>query len=180
MTVQEEKKRVRAEMLAKRRALTWDEVQKASKCIAQRIAQTDVYKNSKSIALYMPIDNEVDVTILMEMAISDGKTAFLPRVSGKQMEFYRYEGRESLRAGRYGILEPISSEAMTADETALIVMPGTAFSRHGARIGYGGGWYDRLLADAAPGSVRLGVAYDFQVLDDLPSEAHDVPLTGVV
>ena len=59
-------------------------------------------------------------------------------------------------------------------------MPGLAFTRTGARLGYGGGWYDRLLAAADPSAVLLGVAYPFQMVEDLPSEPHDIRLTDVV
>ena len=85
-----------------------------------------------------------------------------------------------LRKGPMGILEPAEAEIVTPKTVEVWPVPGLAFTRNVQRLGYGGGWYDRLLADAPKKAWKVGVAYSFQVVDDLPSEPHDVPLAGVV
>ena len=93
----------------------------------------------------------------------------------------RYAGDEAyLRQGPMGILEPVEAEIVSPKEVKVWLVPGLAFTRDGKRLGYGGGWYDRLLAEALKDSLKLGVAHAFQVVDDLPSELHDIRLTGVI
>ena len=79
-----------------------------------------------------------------------------------------------------GILEPAEAEIVSPKEVEAWLVPGLAFTRSGKRLGYGGGWYDRLLAEAPKDVVKLGIAHVFQVVDDLPSEPHDILLSGVV
>jgi len=79
-----------------------------------------------------------------------------------------------------GIREPVDVEIVPSEKVSAWIVPGLAFTRGGKRLGYGGGWYDRFLAVAPEGAVKIGVAYSFQIIGDLPSEPHDVPLTDVV
>ena len=74
------------------------------------------------------------------------------------------------------ILEPAEAEIVSPLEVAAWIVPGLAFTRDGRRLGYGGGWYDRLLASARKGSLKIGVAHEFQVVEDLPHEPHDIRL----
>ena len=79
-----------------------------------------------------------------------------------------------------GIMEPVDAEIVPAKEVYGWIVPGLAFTRDGRRLGYGGGWYDRLLADAPKDAVKLGVAHSFQIVEDLPTEPHDIRLAAVV
>ena len=78
------------------------------------------------------------------------------------------------------ILEPAEAEIVKSSEVAVWIVPGLAFTIMGDRLGYGGGWYDRLLSGAAPDATVLGVAYPFQVVDSLPLEPHDIRVAAVV
>ena len=79
-----------------------------------------------------------------------------------------------------GIREPADADIVLPAEVSVWIVPGLAFTRDGKRLGYGGGWYDRLLASAPKDAAKIGVAYSVQVVDGLPSEPHDVPLSDVV
>ena len=79
-----------------------------------------------------------------------------------------------------GILEPAGAEIVPPKDVGTWLVPGLAFTRDGKRLGYGGGWYDRLLAEASEDAPKYGIAHAFQILDDLPSEPHDILLSGVV
>ena len=83
-----------------------------------------------------------------------------------------------------GILEPAPDGeeliSVAEGDVSVWIVPGLAFSRSGARLGYGGGWYDRFLSKANPSSISLGVAYPFQIVADLPLEPHDIPLVDIV
>lgn len=78
------------------------------------------------------------------------------------------------------ILEPAEADITDPQDVAVWIVPGLAFTSDGKRLGYGGGWYDRLLTQAAAGSVKLGVAHGFQIAADLPSEPHDIPLDRII
>lgn len=165
------KKNLRQEILSRRRAMSEDEVGLLSGMICNRILSSDYYKKATDICLYMPIHNEVDVTLLFPYVLME-KRIWLPRVKDKDMDFYLYKDEDSLVVGRYGIKEPSSNVKLEADNNTLIVMPGSVFSRNNKRIGYGGGYYDRYLEEHK-GVMTIAAAYDFQVLEDIPTEEFD-------
>jgi 5-formyltetrahydrofolate cyclo-ligase len=172
--IKEKKKILRKEILAKRSAMTADTVLEKSRCICENVICSDLYKNCKKLCLYMPIRNEVDVRLLLEPAWTDGKQVYLPKVlPDDYMEFYSYNESTALISGAYNILEPDSKEILVPDSDTLIIMPGAVFSKDNKRIGYGGGYYDRYLAKH-PECKTIAVAYDFQILEHIPYEEHDV------
>ncbi|MBO7620980.1 MAG: 5-formyltetrahydrofolate cyclo-ligase, partial [Victivallales bacterium] len=87
---------------------------------------------------------------------------------------------KNLRRGPMGIREPIDADIVKPKKVGAWIIPGLAFTCGGKRLGYGGGWYDRFLASAPKGAIKIGVAHPFQIVDDLPAEPHDIPLTEVV
>ncbi|MEM7694766.1 MAG: 5-formyltetrahydrofolate cyclo-ligase [Pseudomonadota bacterium] len=122
------------------------------------------------IAAYRPIRNEIDP---LPLALSRGETVALPVTEGPIMEFRAWRPGEPLTEGAFGILEPTGP--MVRPDVLLV--PLLAFTRGGARLGYGAGHYDRYLS--AHGGVPIGVAYAAQEVPSLPVEAHDVPLEAV-
>jgi 5,10-methenyltetrahydrofolate synthetase len=78
------------------------------------------------------------------------------------------------------ILEPAEADIVKPDEVGVWIIPGLAFTTDGNRLGYGGGWYDRLLAAASESARKIGVAHEFQIVDDLPHEPHDVRMDGII
>jgi 5-formyltetrahydrofolate cyclo-ligase len=174
----EKKKEIRREILKKRSVMSPDEVLEQSQCICENVVLSESYKSCKKLCLYMPIRNEVDVRLLIESARADGKSIYLPKVMpGDYMEFFAYTRDTALVSGAYGILEPDSNDAftevLTPDGDTLIIMPGAVFSKDNRRIGYGGGYYDRYLAEHTE-CKTMAVAYDFQILDEIPYEEHDM------
>ena len=129
----------------------------------------------------------VSATARARVAASVCVRLLAPRWTGETYALADLEGLGSahLRVGPHGILEPrqplagVETAAAARLPTAWLV-PGLAFARDGGRLGYGGGWYDRLLAAADPQAQTLGIAYSLQLVDALPSEPHDIRLTGVV
>jgi 5-formyltetrahydrofolate cyclo-ligase len=108
-------------------------------------------------------------------------TVVSPRWNGETYELAKLKGlsERHLRRGPMNILEPAEAELVEPSDIAVWIVPGLVFTQDGKRIGYGGGWYDRLLA-GAKSSVKIGVAHEFQIVDDLPHEPHDIQLTCVV
>lgn len=167
------KKEIRQQILKKRRAMTEENVQQLSECICSKIQETTEYKDAENICLYMPIDNEVDVTMLAQHAWESGKTLWLPKTNGTAMDFFKFDQDTSFVTGAYGVMEPVSSEILEPDMKTVVLMPGVAFSKEGDRVGYGGGYYDRYLSGGT-GCITVAVCYEFQIFEELPAEEHDI------
>ena len=155
------------------------------------------------IVAYYPLPDEVDVRPLLDELVSAGKTVLLPKVTGDTtMELRRYTGRQNLREGAFGIMEPLeenhgdcpcdSSVAKIMGPVPVILVPGVAFDAAGHRLGRGRGYYDRFLNTV--GTVLLcqdsltqknrpsvfGVCFDFQKVPEVPTDEHDVPVDEVI
>lgn len=128
---------------------------------------------------YLATDSEAGTRSLIDELISAGTTVLVPRLIDRTtMIATAFPGWSALRSGALGILSPPSTVAHEGPIDAVVV-PGLAFSARGARLGYGAGYYDRWLA-GHPAAVRLGLCFDYQVLQDLPTAAHDEPLDYLV
>lgn len=167
------KKDIRKQILAERSAMDSESVMLASQVICRKIMGLPAYEGAENICIYMPIRNEVDVRLLVPEAEVENKKVWIPKVCGDEMEFRAYEGEDSLEIGAYNIPEPISEEVLKANDKTLIIMPGAVFTPDRNRIGYGGGYYDKFLAHNT-GCVTVAVCYDFQVVDEIPTEEHDI------
>ncbi len=155
-----------------RSCLTENECMEKSKAIANKLFSTRAYKENDNILLYMSANNEVSTAAIFNQAISDGKKIYLPKVYGKEMAFIRVFSLEELSKGSYGILEPISDKKADITE-GMIIMPGVAFDRDCNRIGYGGGFYDRYMQKQKQ-LTSCAICYECQIVDGIPSEAHDI------
>lgn len=188
---------IRKDIIKKRSAMSEDEVERSSKSICSKIIATDAYKNSRSVLVYMSIRNEVDLSGLIEQALADGKSVYIPKTYGnRRMEFYLYDGE--FVSGSFGIKEPKNTEeercfkkAVISKEVnqtsfeectdikTLIIVPGVAYDSSGHRLGYGGGYYDTYLSDIK-GVTSIGVGYSFQLLDELPVNEFDKRVDRVI
>lgn len=168
------KKEIRKKMLAIRRSLEDIYVREVSHIICEKLKKSPVYKEAESICLYMPINKEVDVTELL-----DTGNIYIPKIIDKTMDFYLYEGNDSIEAGAFGILEPTGKKMLKPDNKTLVVMPGVAFSRDGYRLGYGGGYYDTYL-NKYPMCRKAAVCFQEQLVEELPVEEHDVKADIVI
>lgn len=168
-----QKKALRKEVLNIRKNLTCEEVEIKSRDIVNRIIESDVYKQAECIYAYMPLNKEVDVTMLIEDAWQKGKRVAVPKVHGKDMVFYYIESFDELAEGSFGIREPREGLRVAAEEEALLIIPGVVFDVKGHRIGYGGGFYDRYR-EKHNRHFALAPAYDFQVKEHIVSEEHDI------
>lgn len=169
------KQSLRVEVRARLRALTPDEQKICSVRACELFLSLSTYSRAQSLLLYMPLRNEVDVRLVMERALADGKSVALPRFNPDTQAYDAYfVGAEPLVAGPFNILEPTQSNPAPVNRLDLIVAPGLAFDLRGRRLGRGKGFYDRLLA-AAKG-VKCGICFDEQLLPEIPVEPHDVTL----
>ena len=180
---------VRREMRARRRAVSAEERAEASAAICAKLAARadvgvllDPLETNSPVAVYLASRDEIDLAPYIGDLLRNGHRVVTPRWNGETYELAVLKGLDErhLRLGPMSILEPVDAEIVQPQEVFVWIVPGLAFTRDGRRLGYGGGWYDRLLAAAPKNAVKLGVAYSFQIVEYLPVEPHDIPLTAVV
>lgn len=174
-----DKQELRRVIREKKRAMTQEEILTASALLAEQFYQTPQYKNAKTIYGYLPYNQEVRTVPMLRQALLDGKKVAVPKVYGDEMRFIYMEDLEKTATGYAGIPEPIADEPVARDPTALVLMPGLAFDRTGNRMGYGGGFYDKFLADE-PDHPTVALCYEFQLLPSVPREEYDVPVDVVL
>jgi 5-formyltetrahydrofolate cyclo-ligase len=140
------------------------------------------FQQARTIGLYAAFDHEVDTRLVFEGGLKQGKTMAFPRVMGEgEMVYLRETNWQKMVENKWGILEPSPDSLQVAvSELELVVVPGVAFARNGCRLGFGGGYYDRLLSRLEPDALTVGLAYSFQVLDNLPCEASDQKVKRIV
>ena len=174
-----DKKALRREIGAKKSALSAQEIESRSAILAQKLYETEQYRQAKSLYAYLSFNQEVRTNPIIERAWADGKRVAVPKVIGKDMAFIWLTDFNQLGEGYYGIPEPIEDGPVADDKTALVLMPGLAFDPQGHRVGYGGGFYDRFL-EQEPNHPLVALCFDFQMLDHLEVESHDVPVDLVI
>lgn len=141
----------------------------------------DAMSAKRAFAVYLATAQEIDLTVLVRRLWSEGCPVLAPAWDGEVYRLLEYAPGTKLVAGPMGVLEPEpTGEATSVPEPAVWIVPGLAFTKSGERLGYGGGWYDRMLGGAGGDAIVLGVAYPFQIVESIPSEPHDIRLTGVV
>ena len=171
---------LRKTMLARRRSLEPEACYSASLRIQHNLLAAPEFRESLSVGLYSSILNEVFTEEIFHAARDAGKKVLYPRVEEDSMVFVDVSELTRLQPGSFGILEPAGGEELTAGEIDLIVVPGIAFDWSGHRLGFGRGYYDRFLRRLDPKAVSVGLGFNWQMVEALPSEPHDVRLRMLI
>lgn len=176
-----DKKALRAEIRRRKSQYSTEELRQKSQTICEWILDDGVFWASHYILLYSPLPDEVDVTPLISAAFNAGKTVLLPVVDGDNLVLKRFTGFEAMTTGSFNISEPTGEIFPLTDyhKIDLALIPGMAFDCHRNRLGRGKGYYDRLLPHLT-NAFKLGVCFDFQYLEEIPSEEWDVRMEEVV
>jgi 5-formyltetrahydrofolate cyclo-ligase len=162
-------------MLERRNRLNFQEIAKRSKSIQEFVINDNKFQSAKVVGAYFAFGSEVATELIIERAKMLGKKIALPRVEEDKITFYELSSTRSLIMGRFGIMEPPPYGHM--DEIDLLVVPGIAFDKKGNRLGYGKGFYDRLLSGKR--TFSIGLAYSFQLLENLPHDRYDKRLDAI-
>lgn len=173
------KKALRKLIQEHRDSLTDELKQEKSVVIIQKFLGLKQYSDSKIIIAYFPFRSEIDTRVIIEKAFKQGKKVALPKVNKKKLDLYYIESLFSgLEPGCYDIMEPVPSECERALplEIDLAIVPGVGFDTGMNRLGYGGGFYDRLLREIPPQAPKIALAFDLQVVDRLPVSEHDLKI----
>lgn len=174
------KSEIRSHYKTKRMQMTKKEVAEKSLLASENFLSSEMYKNCKVLMLYMPLGNETDTTKIINRAYADSKKVVFPvteKESGVITPYYADEV-SGFKKGAFNVNEPQNGTKVELCDIDVILVPGIAFDRKGARIGFGKGCYDRLLQNTD--AVKVGFCYDFQVCDSIPADDHDVMMDFLV
>ena len=187
MGIFNEKKILRKEILTKRKNIDIVEKEKMDRKICDKFYESKYYRDAKNIFIYISYDSEINTKEIINKALIDNKKIYVPRTEFKTrlMDAVEIISLDNLIESEYGILEPsIEEPHIEPNELDLIVVPGVAFDRNGGRMGYGAGFYDRyfkkISKDKMKKIVKLALAYDFQILEDVPMNEQDVPVNYII
>lgn len=147
----------------------------ASLQLEAHLTALECWKTARRIYGFSPLPSEPDLT-LWNWA---GKSLALPRIGDSEIHFFQVAGFEYLSFPAKGIAEP-AADALLAEPPDLILVPGLGFDRGGRRLGRGGGFYDRFLATLPSSIPRIGIGFDFQICEAIPTESHDIRMSAVV
>lgn len=175
------KKDFRKKMLQARYELTEKQVIEKSRAITKTLINSDLFKKQSTVMLYMDFRNEVKTDRLIEFILKEHRLV-LPKVNMKTMTMTLHWIKDisQLIRSDYGILEPTDEHQVEPHEIDLILAPGVAFDIQGYRLGYGGGFYDRLLEKKNRCTMVIALAFDCQVTESVPKEDHDFQMDGII
>ncbi|MCK9408173.1 MAG: 5-formyltetrahydrofolate cyclo-ligase [Bacteroidetes bacterium] len=173
--------RLREELKGKRLEISKNEVQKRSKLIVEELLSLPDFFRADIVHTYISTkNNEVDTHDLIRLLLKQKKRVVVP-IADKATKTMRHSELFSLSelvGGAYGILEPRMCRPVPVSDLQVVIVPALAVDRKGHRLGFGAGFYDRFLHDVKLPTIAL--AYDFQVIDEVPQEPTDVPVSYVV
>lgn len=157
--------------------------------IRQRLFESEYYKGCIRLFIFVSFGSELDTKTIISKALQDRKEVYVPRVENRNMEFYQIFSLEGLIPSKFGVPEPPITEALrypgkkneyhSLDQ--LMLLPGLAFDLQGNRIGYGAGFYDRFLnAHHQEEFVKVALAYEFQLIEQIETQVHDVRVETII
>lgn len=182
---QESRGRLRQETLRQRNAITPAKRREKSAAIAKQVCQLDLVQRAQTIFTYVNFRSEVETMGLIASWLAAGKRVCVPLTLVPEARLVAYQITDpshDLAPGYCQIPEPDARRLppVNAAEIEVIILPGSVFDLDGGRLGYGGGFYDRFIANQAPSAIRIGLAFELQVTSQLPLLAHDQRLHSLV
>jgi len=174
-------------------SLSEDRRHSAAIKICNKISAIQPWKEAEIVLAYLSFGAELDADPLIRTALEEGKSVFVPRVKGHLMSFHQLTSLDGpFNKGVFGIREPLESseqwEIQQSGKSSMIIVPGLAFDKTGARLGRGGGYYDRFLSETRkacrtagyPAPLCIGYAYHEQIVEYVPTEVFDEKIDGLI
>ncbi len=179
------KNEMRKKYISFRDSMSSDSLLEKSSILAQRLNELDCVKNAETLMCYVSFGSEVYTHDIINNWLSQGKQVCVPRVvktKGKSLEAVKISSLQELEPGTYGVLEPATGQnnIVSPDLIDVVIVPGCAFDLHRNRMGYGAGYYDRFLKLISDNCLKVGVAFDFQVMDEIPCDELDIPMDIII
>lgn len=176
--IMDEKKALRIEIRQLKRACPLEERRRKSLSVWEKVERDEVFQQAETVLAYWSMDDEVYTHDFVNKW-AGSKTLLLPCVKGDELELRYFDGEERLQPGEgYAIPEPVGELFTDWGKIDLILVPGVAFDKSGNRLGRGKGYYDKVLKQT--GACKVGVCFDFQLVERVPVEPHDVKMDRVV
>lgn len=180
-----EKKKIREEILKGLHNISKDEKERKVKALKEKLFSLKEFKKAKCVMFYVSKHYEVDTHEMIDESIVMGKKVVVPITlkEEKMLKPSELKDREKeLIKSHYGIHQPGEEHIrpVLLEEVNLMVVPGLAFDKNGHRLGHGGGYYDRFLEKAPPTVFTVGLAFGFQVVDELPTHTTDIPVNKIL
>ena len=170
---------VRKTVLDARHRLSPEQRRAKSAEIENRVFLLPEFRSAAIVMLFASFQSEVETHHLIRRALAEGKRVVLPKVKGKDLELIEIENFDrDVSPGAWGIPEPDRGRRVEPGEVGLIVVPGAAFDESGNRVGYGGGFYDKLLP--AYNGKTVALAFELQIVKSVPVDPHDVPVKKII
>jgi len=154
-----------------------------NRSILNKVVMNKFYTEAETIMTYVSFGSEVDTLCIIKHALENNKIVCVPKIINKNkgMKAIKIEDLDDLKKNKFGILEPVSFDReIDAKDIDLFLIPGLAFDKNGGRIGYGAGYYDRFLKNSKDNSLKIGLVYDFQLIDRVPMTENDVYMDIVI
>ena len=178
----------KSELRKQLRTLRSEQVAKraASQIICQRLAELPAYRSARVVMHYVDVRSELQLRAVIQREGGGAKRVVVPYCDGDDLAPWELKDWNELTSGAFGILEPRDDLRLAADRFVtpecidLICVPGVGFDRQGNRLGSGRGYYDRLLPKLRPDAIKIGLAYECQVVREIPVESHDVPMDFIL
>lgn len=179
------KKMLKQKIFRKRSSLSKGGINKKSAEIKINLCSLPEFKSAKNIMVYVSFNSEVDTkAIIKELLLKKDKKVIVPYVekNNKMLQLSELKSFDELEPKTFGILEPKKEfiRKFNPKKLDLIIIPGIAFDLNGHRIGYGYGYYDRFLKKINKNAKKIGLAYDFQIVEKIPEQTHDIPMSIVI
>ncbi len=176
------KRCIKNKILVIRDALSVEEILWKSSQIEKNLLGLEEFAKAKTVMFYISKGSEVNTTMIIEEGLRRGKKVVVPVTKLEERELVASEllDLDELKLGAFDVPEPKDAKLISVDEIDLIVVPGVAFDTKGHRLGYGLGFYDRFLCSVRDDATIVALAYDSQVLDEIPNDHHDVPAEMII
>lgn len=176
----QEKILLRNKIRTLKRQFTQTQLDELSLCVVNKITTNNHVINARTILLYYSLGDEVNTHILIDQLLSQGKIILLPYViDHENMEIRMYKGTSDLKSGAYGIMEPTGMKYTNINDIDVVLVPGISFDENGNRLGRGKGYYDRFLKKI-PAAYKIGVCFDFQKQETIPTGPYDVRMDEII
>ena len=174
------KDELRLDMRAKRRCMTATQMREKSQSICKLLFSLDCIKNADTVCTFISAFKEPDTAEIIQKLLEMGKKVAVPITDTENvtLSLSYIDSAEDLTEGAYGIPEPKTISAANTVDMDIILVPGLAFDKNGGRMGFGKGYYDRLLQGSK--ATKIGLCYEFQLHSKIPTDAHDVPMDIIV
>ena len=165
-------------MRARRKAMSPETRITESKKVTLHLRELCLQQDWQNVAVYLSNNEEVDIDNFIVWLLKRGTLVYAPRSEG----FAPLDNLENVAPGNFGVREPQNTAVLVPQlvpQDTVFLVPGLAFDKQGRRLGFGGGWYDRALANFQH-SLKIGIAFGCQMVDEVPCEAHDVKMDVIV